>query len=566
MTKTKINERQLLDMFAVLVIHLDLADNAKPKLRFSPFAKLYPYSFDVDDAVKHMANLTLNIELLVSTTVSYSIVPDLALSLLHKYFAAHLLHDPSTRTTSKLAQHVVVQVTPKGTAVVYNFCKRIGMRRDNMPKVVQSEFNSMRLFQFDRSSNTNKVLYSEYLIHILVGKMMGRKPNMWLANAKAEPVKIVMDAQPDHMFDSSLMFKEATHQCSAKSSPFHHKYFTNPESDSHIQYYESESGLRLIYDGEIETSEAPATTGYFFSGKVLVQWLLDCTTLHSTEEAMEMGQLMIRYGLVAPVEEQDISFSRDRSSFYYLRKAAEQSCCWNKDDSGSSSISLPRVKSRKADESEEKLLALILDPGMRYLFKLHLEKEKCAENIDAYLQLTEFVKLREQLAHLLRHHECAEEESRKEKLARAIDKVVNSNYSMAFHIYATYLSSDSPYDLNIDFGLRQEIGDVMSRVPGPYSSTEESYDADYDNAEYAKTPVLESFADEDERTLDPGKHADSGGEDANVSGTARSLFRIYRVFDKVARSIYRLMEADSYAKFIQSDEYMYAMGLETHRS
>lgn len=591
----KIFEKNLLDVFGMMIISLDLKPERKPKPRYAVFAKNHPFSFDVQDAIATMALLKLNIELkTATTTISYAIQPELAFALLKRFFEGKLLHCPASRTDSVLTLNMQVQVTPKGTAMVFNFCNSIGMSRENMPAIVKSSFNTMALFLFDRSSTTDKILYSEYLIHVLFVRLMGPSPNIWSPYRKPEPVSNLFDVQimqPDFGFAMPEPYTQPwpawESPCLSEVrkfyvSPFHHKYFTNPESDSHVQFYYSNEGMRVFHDRVYHGQSEEVKVDYSFSGKAMVQWLCDCTGLLSVSEAVEIGNLFSKSALIVPITVTSKRFKNDRDVFYTLTEFGRRVCQWDSKKKlfhfslESSNNSLREsitgtggcTEEMSGDLQSLSLRDIVLDPGIRFLFKMHMQKERCSENIDAYVLLLDFGKLKEKLARLLRHHKNLEEGERKAAFSQAIENQANTCYSAAFHLYSTYISLESQYDLNIDFALRQEVYEVMSNV-----STQPKTD-------YLKTPICPKlFQDEqaietptirivDEHQVNFNEVSDeSQNRDdptpapREIVDTIAALNKIHVVFGKIASSIYRLMELDSYPKFVTSDDYLSAVGL-----
>lgn len=593
----EINEKNQMEIFSILILVLDLNDFLqKPRsflhsLRQYSFTKQYPFCFEVRRAVKLMQLLQWTLELnTVSSTISYSVKPDLAFSLLKRYYAAHLLHCPISRTEDALSESMTVQITPKGTATVYNFWKSMGLTREKMPLVVKSSFNSIHMFSFDRSHPGNKLLYSEYLLYILITQMMGPTPNVW--SSRQSPCMVKCIADDEHVSISSLSFSsevmahhfgDLVQPSRIFVSPFHHKYFTNPESDAHIQYYESESGLRVFQNKVFKTEEREVIINFCFTGKAISQWLLDCTVLSSRAETLDIGNLLLKYGLLTPITLAASAgkFSAHKEAYYILSPRGERACRWNSEILGLESLGSIDLRQdiQLYEESSRKvnLKSVLLDPGMRYLFKQHMEKERCSENLIAYLNLAEFAKLKSQLSQLLKIHSGLLDEVKKGRLASIIENQACICYSLAFHLYLTYLSLESMYDLNIGFGLRQEIISVMEQaresdfLDSPLMSTPQ--------VDYMKTPVCETVLDFSEEIV-PIKPAFERPASCTVelptlmlnSGKMllaeimSALSRIYDVFGKIASSIYRLMEVDSYPKFVKSEEYLYAVDIDTHRS
>lgn len=590
----EINEQNFIASFSILIIQLKLTHERQRKKHILPqLSKSHAYSFKVDEAISAMENLNLKIELnIIENVISFSFGPDLALSLLKKYFTGHLLHDPSSRTEANLHAHSTVQITPKGTAILYNFCKSVGMKRKDMPEVVKSNFNTMKLFQFDRSSSTRRAVYSKYLNHILISEMLGAQPNVWSPEARPKVVPNLYDEEePDFLLESDhILFSGAVPKPPPKTttrleslSPFHHRYFSNPESDSHVQYYESASGLRLFRDRIFEDHKKEIYVEYCFSGKAFVQWLCDCTTLYCASEAVEFGQLMLNYGLIVPVTKLDSSdtFINHRDAFYTWNEAEENLCRW------SSTKSLKELRKSASNDSEESEFGknyqkdvfkkLLADPGIRHLFKSHLEKEKCAENINAFLQLKEFQEVKRKLSSLVKHYNKTNDSQKKERLLLAAEKMSNKSLAIVSYLCSRYFSPDSACNLNIDFGLQQEINNVISMIRE--GTFKEAPLNDDDFAAYLKTPItheemtfdLKAERNKDqtvaeETSLTSSELGELSNEHSSLMETIVMLDKIDRVFSKIAYSVYRLMEVDSYPKFIQSEEYMLAVETLTHRS
>lgn len=592
----EINEKNQIEIFVMLIYLLNLEELPKQK---SLFSKQYPFSFEVSRAIECMGLLKLAIELTtVTSTISYSVKHDMAFALLKKFFAAHLLHCPSSRTESVLTESMTVQVTPKGTALVYQFGKSMGFKTDKSPLIVKSLFNSIQLFAFDRSysRNRNKVFYSGYLLHILLTQMMGPAPNVWSINLVPPMVDCLFSDDKHDFTLSSLsdVTQEAVSELGEKNvipkravSPFHHKYFTNPESDAHIQYYESNLGIRVYHNKAFKTGKREVVVEYCFTGKSIVQWFMDCTMLSCDAEAIEIGYLLLKNELLVPITQAaaDVKFFAHKEAYYILSSKGEQTCQWNNDRvlplESLDSMDDANTISTTEEEFLKKpsLKTVILDPGMRHLFKLHMEKERCSENLDAYIELIEFTKLKSQLSRLLKVHARVELAPKKKRLATIIENQAGLCYSMAYHLYLQYLSLESLYDLNIGFGLRQEIKLVMTQA-GRQNVGESPIHVETPLTEYMKTPccdkLFELTSEAVQRTFPVTETSASSSGDVHTvaSGSEKmlvaemmaALSEIYKVFAKIASSIYRLMEVDSYPKFLRSDAYLYAAGIETHRS
>lgn len=543
-TKANMDEHNFTTIFSVLVISLDLRPSPQAGLR-QVFNKTHCYAFKAGDAIKHMANLHFEVDLRPTQSAhAYSFDPDTSLFLLKRFFAAHFLHHPSSRTETRLSVSSTLQITPKGVAIVTDFCKSLQIKACEMPQVARSSFNTMNLFRFDRALATNKILYSKHMNHILLSAMLGSSPNVWLAEALPQPVANVLEselvADPNVQFGASKALALAV-----QVSPFHHRYFTNPESDAHIQYYERESGMRVFVEDSVDGAGLPDGKHYHFSGKVFVQWLCDCATVYSPQEAVEIGQLMVNYGVITPMG-QSTRFLNLRDALYTSDELNSQACQWGfvlRDLSDESIITL----SISCDsELFQKILA---DPGTRHLFKSHLEKEKCAENFDAYIQLRDFLRHERKLARLFRYYVEAQGTSHKTRLENATTALVEKCMALAADIYWRNFSTESNCNLNIDFEVQKEIDFAISQL-GVVALAQ--CDDTFDNEDYLQTPVAER-ADMD-KLLDQRPFAPKTTENG-LSERVRHLASVNLTFCKITNSIYRLMEVDLFPKFLQSREF-----------
>lgn len=712
-------EKDLKDVFSMLIICLKLT-NQHQKFKLT---KSYPYSFTINNALTTMSNLSISIDLsVVTTNLSYTINPTLGLELLHKFYSRKFIHSPADRTRSSLAPKVLLQPTPKGVAIIDEFCNKVGM--SILPEILESSFNSMDLIKMDRDFETDKIIYSEYFINLLFIRMLGDRVNVWGPNNKPEEIKSktrveIASYNTDEVrstfnflsLNVSLRSTKTTSSQSAKNtttptttSPFHHRFFTNPESDSHIQYYVSNSGVRAFKDRIFEFDDGTeVVVNFCFSGKAIVQWLTDCCDF-SSEQGLEIAQLYLKYKLLYPIRmrSQNSSYTnsaifyKDRNSFYCLSQLGKKICNWQEFNSSKCRKVLPSqlldqgediesICSSLSTVSDQKISmkAILKDQGLKYLFKKHLESEFCGENLDAYLQLKDFGSKKDKLGKLLkirkklRDRENGIPTGKVQFLGPNTDQVIGNDFSsiasikfiitllkspvkdpsdlppqrtvfldtmpkdptpntqsnhflsqtdhlnkqitdtasscltLAYKIFFTYLSTDSPYTLNIDYRLKVKINELMMH---PNSSISQ-----YSLSVFLKTPVKEfetnivderasdhttskglSEPEEKSEGLDlmvnslsnstttPPSLASSlapsiaptnsrnygsnsgssfaitshqiasttmANSDDTLSGKFSNLARISMTFDEILNQIYKLMEMDSIPKFLNSDLY-----------
>lgn len=549
-------------VFSVFMICLDLQnDNKGSKKWFSPFEKtVFPFSFSMGEAVERMKNLELQVDMnSTCINISYNIQSDLACHLLETFMAAKLLHTPADRTRNEPKENVLLQPTPKGVGILQKYVRDIGLK--NIPKILFSDFNSMELFVFERSSATDSIIHSDYLINILFIRVMGTHPNVWSPsnqNDKIPSLSKLLEYNNDTFSFEDIEFetfngfnkRQMSHeketpwlyqvsdpqlQNENRISPFAHKYFTNPDSDSHIQYYVSDSGLRLFKSKAFGGNKN--IFDYCFTTKALWQWLMDCTDIVYPKEAVSVAALFFRAGLIVPIvlppsENSKRKFNISRLSYYTLTNRGWDIAQWNADNkikiarssSPESKLCTPRSsmlehKSSEADEtasvhegaflnpssgskSEEETAIgpvysfrdmddILQDPGMRYLFRSYLERYFCAENLDAFVEIKKFLKKMTILKKLIdsKHvndlKKVRKRKSSDNNITATIDcalaRQANECLEIGYHIYATYIMVKSPYQLNIDHNLRESISKVMLYPFSPISNGSAiDHDSDHD--------------------------------------------------------------------------------------
>lgn len=664
----KIYEKDIKDIYSMMLLCLRLQESNGSKRRLNYFFKNHAFTFHVNDAVQALNDLTVSIDLSrVTTVISYSIKPELGTALVKKFFAAKLLHCPTDRTRSKPKQGVLLQPTPKGVALLEDFYRNIGGTREKVPEILLSTLNSMELFKFERDPITDKILYSDYLLQLFFKKLVGKYPNVWSPHDKPdklpnietkldlndnndfcprsadkvninlqhilEGVAIETTSNDDNFSDScnSRKFTTCDHNC---HSPLHHRYFTNPDSDSHVQYYVSDSGIKF-HRNKIFTNHngEKVAIKYCISGKALCQWICDCTDILNISHAIKICDLLLTARYFSPITLYPSNaaidrFAPSRDSFYILTKTGLDVLEWNIDSDvmernpsyllgneehqSQNAVYLPDVMGdlqeqsckQNYDTSTMSLKESLKDPGTRYLFKKHLESEFCAENLEAYLQLKQFGKRMKVLDRLLSLKSLDNLETSK-SLDIQINQLVDASLALVYKIYFTYFSSDAPFLLNVDYNLKKQISGILvksensanlregergsfpiehSPAFSEFVDREDKLDSNSDlpasisldeNPFATPPPSLHSsacdpckFGDELEIQFELSEthtYAENKGDLLYSSSNLSSVFgeRLSRLLDLLLQisvlynqasvDIFRLMEIDSFPKFLKSN-------------
>ncbi|KAG7194178.1 uncharacterized protein KQ657_004887 [Scheffersomyces spartinae] len=265
-------------------------------------------------------------------------------------------------------------------------------------------------------------------------------------------------------------------------SPFHHRYFTNPESDSHIQYYVSNTGVRLFEDKWFQNEHGKTLkSNVCVSGKAICQWLCDCTDIMYPRQAGDVAELLVRAKLLKPISlpstssrERSKHVMDDRNALYCLTDFGMRTVQWQTtkleleevtDDFTSLALSLiikgrpestTKIVPKYVTETLKTLEDIMKDPGMRHLFKKHLEAEYCCENLDAYYELKRLEKAVQSL------HKMINEELNSDKNTMwDVINAANQCLALAYRIYFIYIASDAPFTLNIGHDSRISIDKIL---------------------------------------------------------------------------------------------------------
>ncbi|CAI4047245.1 GTPase-activating protein SST2 SKDI_12G4800 [Saccharomyces kudriavzevii IFO 1802] len=662
-------------VYSIFLICLDLKEkkqNNDTKLfLLTQFTKHFHFTFSYQEAIKAMGQLELKVDM--NTTcinVSYNIKPSLARHLLTLFMSAKLLHTPQDRTRSEPKEKVLFQPTPKGVAVLQKYVRDIGLKR--IPDILLSSFNSMKLFTFERSSITDSIIHSDYLIHILFTKTMGAKPNVWSPTNPDDPLPCLSSLLEYTNNDDTFTFEKSKPEQgwqsqienmdindSKRVSPLAHRFFTNPDSESHTQYYVSDRGIRLFQNKAFGTSKK-ITIKYTFTTKAIWQWIMDCTDIMHVKEAVSLAALFLKMGLIVPVLLQPSrtdkkKFQISRSSFFTLSELGWDLVSWKscKSNNVLAPNSRPmgldftftghvtvRDERKTLDENESfpqdilisstdhslnKFDYVLNDPGMRYLFRRHLEREFCAENLDVFIEIKRFLKKMTILKKLIdsKHgNKITNFSASKSNIVKIIDsaltKQANDCLEMAYHIYSSYIMIGSPYQLNIHHGLRQNISNIMLHPHSPlsghfpislnYSLLESTESSSASFSSMDSTTLREppgvmlkpsiTFSNEDclyqkegskqqsrenkpapltlaklhssdvlvenSRTILQDRCDDVKNHSVtscSLPATLKVLRRLYPFLEDVSDEMYKLMNNDSFQKFTKSDVYKEASTL-----
>ncbi|QPG74165.1 hypothetical protein FOA43_001489 [Brettanomyces nanus] len=594
----------------------------------------------------------------LTTSITHEILETTAPHILTLFVKAKLLHFPDERTKNAITgDNEVLQPTPKGVAILQRFCEKLGLLSspDRIPDILNSNLNTMDLICFERNPMTDRILHNSYWDKLLFIQMMGPRMNFWSPKNPPDEVpentirRIVenntvsqLGAFPVYAYDyvtgngredkhrdtffeflrkgssaasfggnlvtpqGSIGSSKKEETTTSKKYPFFHRYFANPDSDSHVQYYVSNRGIRLFKDKIVEGHDKPIN--YCFSGKAMLQYLMDCTDLMYREEAIGVGDSFAKLGLMERISAnpQRGNVSDSRHDLYMLSEKGEQISKWGNDGNGESSedislISMPlgRKGGSESEQEEEEddrylnpgisqcgesnvirvpLKAVLHDPALKYLFRQHLCQTYCSENLDAYEAISEFQTKFQLLRKMVRMRKAEKMKAdqdiantlspttvqrRRLTIRTAIDRLSKECLSRVYTIYSSYLIDGAINDLNIDSKLRSSIQKIVnSNNPEQSVQCNWMHELGDDKSENRppEPPSSGSSTGPPPAITIKGrqailKPAELSPSDYLTEPTLQTLKQIMKHYSKVRKQVYSMMEQDSLPKFLNSSKF-----------
>lgn len=582
------NTADFLNLYATFIVSLRLSKNGLKVGYILP--KTYPYAFSMEEAVQAMTNMSVSDD--ASHVRMVCTMPESrAQSLLIQFMTARLIHCPEDRTRDAPVPNIPLQPTAKGIFFVQRYCRRRGVSTKSLDSLFASPFNSMRCITFTRSS-ADEIIHSKYLILLLFQRFAGRHPNLYRATNPSEGIplpEMVSVSETDFLLVSpsrrssefasrattpeSLDLSERPSEKSdripglslqTKStklenysiSPYHHRYFTHPDSDSLTQYYVSSRGVRLKEKVDIQ---GYGTYTNILTGRAAWQWMMECCEVVNGTEIVKLLCLFLTSGFIEPVgdrhpeDEPDSYFMCSKDSFYQLTETGMAVAGWTSSlpvtpltagfpsfvrskemelsdtermelqeiaelgnitgdpttESGTTCLQAPERDGNKKKRKnlperlvehsahEAPSLRLVLaDPGLAMLFRAHLESSLCLENHNVYTGLEDVIRKVRAL-------------SRAESTDEHFQNDLAAVLTVVFSVYESYLSPMAPREFNMPSKWRDQLCTLTSRLR----------------------------------------------QQNSIQGTFGVIKDITKVYKVVKEHSFRMMEIDSLPKFLESKDY-----------
>jgi len=352
--------RDFEDLFSTLITSLPLTPH---RVRFTRVEE----TFLSEEAITNLGSLKFSQSnripdpknpsrwVVTTTTTTFSMAKEMARAVCQRFVDARLIESAESRShTTFVTKGAVWQITSKGRAILQRFCVRNGIDARHIEPLVRRE--QMQIIALERDLETDKLFQDKGTVDVIFRRLIGQGgPNL-----------------------------KSTVQLS--------------DADSVSEYASGLVGVKMARERRVLDKIVTNT----FTGKAVSDWLLDCCTSIDRRETYEIAELFVKWQLMAPVVE-DRNYTRSnpmatyfqptKYAIYTITERGQRICGWlARPPSISSEDSREtKEKTRTAKDSNvNRLNSILLDSALRLLFKEFLHQSLCEENLNFYLDVTQF--------------------------------------------------------------------------------------------------------------------------------------------------------------------------------
>lgn len=402
------------DLFSTLMVSLPLTPH---RVRFQRI----DHTFTTEEAVTNLGSLKFSQSnrmpdpkdpsriVTTTTTTTFSMAKEMARSVCQKFLEARFIEtaDGKNDFTSKSA---VWQLTSKGMHILQRFCQRNGIQQRHVFELLNSTRNTMSLVILEREPDTDKLHRDQSTVEVVFRRFVGAEPNV---------------------------------KQSASTS----------DSDSLSEYQTGLVGVKMAKERKVSDRVWHNT----FTGKAVVEWLMDCCTMVDRRETLELAQLFCEQGLMLPIDAgHNPRFTPSKSAIYTITEKGQRVAGWlpsaksgPRHDVQSEGRNVREGTTR--DSNTNRMTIIIKDAALRLLFREFLRDTHCEENLAFYLDVRD----------LLSNYNTAKRHYSVPKL-----EVIRETLAAAYSLYNAFLAPGSPCELNIDHSLRTSLAARMTRAVG----------------------------------------------------------------------------------------------------
>lgn len=541
-------------IFATLAISLPLESHHVGLILPS---NSFAFSFTSNEAIDNLMHLKMqqNIQSTDAfgrktssiTITSYQVDRLACMDLMQSFLWARFIKCANDLENVKFRNSLLLQMTPKGIAILDLFVQRNGVMSPDVKKILKSSYNSMRLIVLERDPTTDYITASKQLVEIVFQRFAGCRPNYhnFVSAASSSTQNSSVTGTAENLNDlgapyagtsvssstiivsgkQSAQSVQASNPPESTSSPSpssssssssSSSFASSPSpSDDTVTYADSSSGVKIADCKRVHLKEYRDC----FSGLEAKRWILDCTTAVSDKEALTLLDAFLTRQLIVGLDSRSLAsketFIIDKSAYYTLTDAGKRLAGWNA-SFNIASISQAAVRSRSpiprvsspATDKKQKLHRILENPALRLLFREHLEDNFCEENLSFYLESIKVIALYEEL---------------KKNGSTSARKIrVNLCITEAWCVYQVYLAQGSASEVNIDHDLRVRVREGMNAIEARKAKNS-------DREKTSKTSLELSMA---------------------------NLKKIIDLLEEVRSQVFRLMALDSVPKFMKTRKFI----------
>lgn len=329
--------KDFMDLFSTLMVSLKLDSH---RVRFTR----YDHSFTSEEAINNLGSLKFSQSnrmpdpkdpsriVTTTTTTTFSMAKEMARSVCQRFVDARFIESVDGKASQFFPlKGALYQLTPKGINILQRFCQRNGITARHVIDVLESPRNTMQLVNLERDSETDKLSHDRATIEVIFRRFAGQDgPNV-------------------------------------KSS------ISTSDSDSLSDYSNGLVGVKMAKERKINEKIVANT----FTGKVAVDWLMDCSTTIERRETVLIAELFVKYGLITMLQEDKliplpdnsiVGFQPSKNAIYGITERGQRVCGWiardkSRDTTAYDSRGIPK------DSNNARLNHILHDPALRLLFR-----------------------------------------------------------------------------------------------------------------------------------------------------------------------------------------------------
>ncbi|KAJ5232672.1 hypothetical protein N7468_005628 [Penicillium chermesinum] len=436
--------KDFMDLFSTLMVSLKLDAH---RVRFTR----YDHTFTSEEAINNLGSLKFSQSnrmpdpkdpsriVTTTTTTTFSMAKEMARSVCQRFVDARFIEGVDGKTAAVFPlKGALFQLTPKGINILQRFCQRNGITARHVMDVLESPRNTMQLVNLERDTETDKLSHDRATIEVIFRRFAGQDgPNI-------------------------------------KSS------VSTSDSDSVSDYSNGIIGVKMAKERRLLDGKVYNNT---FTGKVAVDWLMDCSTTIERRETCLIAELFLKYGMITMIQDDksypdsNAVFQPSKHSIYTITERGQRVCGWiarDKRDTTSINTTYDN-RGMPKDSNNSRLTHILGDPALRLLFREFLRYSLCEENLSFYLDVSEFT---------ANYH--------KQEKAGIFNKIdsVRETLAAAYGLYNAFLAPGSPCELNIDHALRNSLAARMTKAVGDDESMYKSLQEVVHLFELAQTSVF----------------------------------------------------------------------------